>query len=184
MVLLEQAPGGARRVAAEVEFVGFADGCRVEGTIFLEDARLADLLNRQHTIVVRDARVVHTDDGHSQEFPELEVRRDELEVVVANGPRGDPKRRLDTLASCVSMKLGPYLAEGFVHTPQSTPTVWAVGQEPAMVALTDAVLEYELCGKPVSEWFRTVLVNQAVAAGVRQIPLALHTPAETPETEA
>jgi hypothetical protein len=161
----------------------FAEGCRVEGRIFLEDARLADLLNRQRTIVVKDARVVHTDDGHSQEFDELELLRDELEVVVANGPRGDPKRRLDTLASCVSMKLGPYSAEGFVHSPQSTPTAWALDQEPAMVALTDAVLEYRFCDKPVSEWFRTLLVNQAVASGAREIPLALHTPAEAPAAE-
>ena len=60
----------------EIDFVGFADDCRVEGKVELDDARLADLLNRRRTIVVHDVKLVSTVDGHTQEFDELEIQRD------------------------------------------------------------------------------------------------------------
>jgi len=32
-------------MGTQIDFVGFADDCRVEGKVDLEDARLADMLN-------------------------------------------------------------------------------------------------------------------------------------------
>jgi hypothetical protein len=155
----------------QVEFLGFADGCRVQGRIDLGDARLADLLNRQARILVRDAVVVRTSDGSSEAFGELEVDRDELEIVVADGPRGDPKRRRATTCDCVSMQLGPYCAEGFMHSPQRE-EVAGLDDPPPMVALTDVVLEYEFRKEAVSEWFRTLLVNRDMATSVRTVAIA------------
>jgi hypothetical protein len=109
---------------------GFADDCRVEGKVDLEDARLADLLNRHPTIVVHDVKLVSTLDGHTQEFDELEIKRDELDIVVASGPRGDPKRRLATKPNGVTMKLGPYCAEGFMHAPPTANPVRSIGRRP------------------------------------------------------
>jgi hypothetical protein len=153
----------------QIDFVGFADDCRVEGTVELEDARLADLLNRRRTIVVHDVRLVSTLDGHTQEFDELEIQRDELNIVVASGPRGDPKRRLATRPNGVAMKLGPYCAEGFMHAPPTANPVRDIDHRPTMVAITDAVLEYDFCEKPVSEWFRTLLVNRELAMSLRTV---------------
>jgi hypothetical protein len=36
-----------------------------------------------------------------------------------------------------------------------------------MVAITDAVLEYQFCNEPVSQWFRTLLVNRELAISLR-----------------
>ena len=155
----------------QVEFLGFADGCRVQGRVDLDDARLADLLNRQPRILVRDAVVVRTSDGSSQTFGELEIDRDELDIVVADGPRGDPKRRRATACDCVSMQLGPYCAEGFLHSPQGEEAV-GIDDPPPMVALTDVVLEYEFRAESVSQWFRTLLVNRDMATSVRTVALA------------
>jgi len=152
----------------EVEFVGFAEGCRVQGKLDLEDARLADLLNRQSTIVVRNAVVVRTQDGHRRRFKRLEIGRDELDVVVASGPRGDPKRRQPTRSDCVAIQLGSYCAEGYMHMPRGTTPVIS-DSEPAMVALTDAILEYQFRARSVSEWFRTVLVNRDTAIAMRTV---------------
>jgi hypothetical protein len=153
----------------DVEFVGFADGCCVNGTVDLGDARLADLLNRQRTIVVRDAVVVRTLDGRTDSFEQLEIGLDELDVVVASGPRGDPRRRFPTTSDCVSMQLGPYCAEGFMHAPTSETSAVGLEGEPAMVALTDAVLEYQFREEPRSEWFRTLLVNRQMAISMRSV---------------
>jgi hypothetical protein len=156
-------------MGTEIEFVGFADDCRVEGKVDLEDARLADLLNSSPTIVVRDVTVVSTLDGHTQELDRLEIQRDELDIVVASGPRGDPKRRIATKPNGVTMKLGPYSTEGFMHAPPTANPVTGFGHRPAMVAITDAVLEYVFCEEPRSEWFRTLLVNRELADSLRTI---------------
>jgi hypothetical protein len=156
-------------MGTEIDFVGFSDDCRVEGKLDLEEPRLADLLNGRSSILVRDVTLVSTLDGHRQEFEELEIERDELEIVVASGPRGDPKRRLSTKPNGVVMKLGPYSAEGFMHAPPTANPVTGVAHGPAMVAITDAVLEYEFCNEPVSEWFRTLLVNRDLAVSLRAV---------------
>jgi hypothetical protein len=153
----------------EIDFVGFSGDCRVEGKVDLDDARLADLLNRRPTILVHDVRVVSTLDGHTQEFEQLEIGRDELDAVVASGPRGDPKRRLATKPSGVTMKLGHYSAEGFMHGPPAANPVRDISRRPAIVAITDAVIEYQFCGEAVSESFGTLLINREMAAFLRNV---------------
>jgi hypothetical protein len=156
-------------MGTEIEFVGFAEDCRVEGKLDLDDARLADLLNSHSSITVRDVTLVSNLDGHQQAFETLEIDRNELDIVIASGPRGDPKRRLSTKPSGVAMKLGPYNAEGFMHAPPTANPVRGFSHRPAMVAVTDAVLEYQFCDEPVSEWFRTLLVNRELAVSLRTV---------------
>jgi hypothetical protein len=156
-------------MGTEIDFVGFADDCRVEGKVDLDDARLADMLNRNPTIIVHGVTVVSTLDGHSQQLDELEISRDELDIVVASGPRGDPKRRLATKPAGVTMRLGPYSAEGFMHGPPTSNPVSEIGRRQPMVALTDVMLEYQFCDEPVSEWHRTLLVNRQMAMSLRAV---------------
>jgi hypothetical protein len=156
-------------MGTKVDFVGFSEDCRVEGTIDLEDARLADLLNRNDSIVVHDVKLISVSDGHTQELDQLEIDRDELDIVVANGPRGDPRRRLNTKPNGVAMKLGPYSAEGFLHSMPTVDPVRGFNRRPNMVAITDAVLEYKFCDEPVSQWFRTLLVNREMAMSLRTV---------------
>ncbi len=156
-------------MGTEIEFVGFAEDCRVEGKLDLDDARLADLLNSHKSITVRAVTLVSTLDGHTQAFDSLEINRDELDIVIASGPRGDPKRRLATKPNGVAMKLGPYSAEGFMHAPPTANPVRGINNRPAMVALTDVVLEYQFCEESVSTWYRTVLVNRDLAVSLRAV---------------
>jgi hypothetical protein len=156
-------------MGTKIDFVGFSDDCRVEGKVDLEDARLADLLNSRASIVVHDVTLVSTVDGHKQAFKKLEISRDELDIVVASGPRGDPKRRLATKPNGVAMRLGPYCAEGFMHAPPTANPVRGFSHRPAMVAVTDAVLEYQFCDEPKSEWFRTLLINRDMAVSLRTV---------------
>jgi hypothetical protein len=167
-------------MGTEIDFIGFADDCRVEGKVDLEDSRLADLLNKSNAIVVRDVLLISTLDGHTKNFDKLEIERDELNIVIASGPRGDPKRRLSTRPSGVAMKLGPYSAEGFMHAPPTANPIAGLHTRPTMVAMTDVVLQYEACGEAVSQWYRTVLVNRELAISMR----AVSAPAAAPFTQA
>ena len=154
-------------MGTEIEFIGFSDDCRVEGKVDLADSRLADMLNTSRTIVVREVTLFSTADGHTQEIDQLEIDRDELDIVIASGPRGDPTRRLTTKPNGVHMNLGPYRAEGFMHAPPTANPVRGINRRPAMVAITDAVLEYQFCDEPVSQWFNTILVNRDLAISLR-----------------
>jgi hypothetical protein len=163
-------------MGTDIDFVGFSGDCRVEGRVDLDDCRLADMLNGSKTITVRNVTLVSTTDGHTQEFDTLEISRDELDIVVASGPRGDPKRRLATKPNSVTVKLGPYSAEGFMHAPPTANPIRSLNRKPAMIAITDAVLEYDFCSQPVSQWFRTLLVNRELAISLRMVgnPNYLH----------
>ena len=163
----QERTGETRRT--DIDFVGFADDCRVEGRVDLEDARLADLLNRRKMITVRDCVLVSTLDGHTREFDRLVISLNKLDIVVASGPRGDPRRRLATKPNGAVVKLGPYCAEGFMHAPPTANPVRGFDRRPAMVAITDAVLEYQFCDKPVSQWFLTLLVNRDLAKSLRSV---------------
>ena len=153
----------------EIEFVGFATDCRVEGKLDLADARLADLLNREWSIHLRHALVTGTEDGRRHRFAELDVARDELNVVVASGPSGDPRLRQSTTSDCVAMSLGPYRAEGFIHFSAAPRAATDSGGGQPMIALTDAILEYDEGPKRRSQWFRTLLVNREQAASIRMV---------------
>ena len=118
-------------MGTQIDFVGYSEDCTVEGRVDLECPRLADMLNDQPTIVVHDAVLVSTADGHSTTFNELEVGRDELGVVVVSGPRGDPGRRLATRPNEVTMKVGPYIAAA---RPRSAPRPGPGGTRPAQPA--------------------------------------------------
>ena len=159
-------------MGTDIDFIGFSEDCRVEGRVDLKDSRLADMLNRRTTITLHDVTVVSMADGHTQEFEKLDVSRDELDIVVASGPRGDPKRRLATKPNGVSVKLGPYSAEGFMHAPHTANPVPGFSGKPTMVAITDAVLEYDFCNEPVSQWFRTLLINRELALSLRAVTTA------------
>ena len=160
---------GPSAMETQIDFVGYSDDCTVEGRVELECSRLADMLNDKPTIVVHDAVVVSTADGHSTSFDELEINRDELGIVVASGPRGDPQRRLATRPNEVRVKLGPYSAAGFMHAPATSNPVRDFNRRPVMVAITDALIEYDYCDERVSQWYRTILVNRELAISLRAV---------------
>jgi hypothetical protein len=56
-----------------------------------------------------------------------------------------------------------------MHAPPTANPVRGFDRRPAMVAITDAVLEYQFCDKPVSQWFRTLLVNRDLAKSLRSV---------------
>jgi hypothetical protein len=60
-------------------------------------------------------------------------------------------------------------AEGFMHAPPTANPVRGINRRPAMVAITDAVLEYQFCDAPISQWFQTILVNRDLAISLRTV---------------
>ncbi len=156
-------------MGTQIDFVGYSEDCTVEGRVELECPRLADMLNDQPSILVHDAVLVSTTDGHRTSFDELEVNRDELGIVVVSGPRGDPARRLATRPNEVTMKVGPYVAAGYMHAPATANPVSGLNRRPVMLAMTDVVVEYEYCDEPVAQAYTTILLNRELATYLRAV---------------
>jgi hypothetical protein len=90
------------------------------------------------------------------------VRRDELLVVQATGPRGARERRQRTRPHPVAVKIGPYLVRGLLHAlPTADPFV-ALRRRPPMVPLTDGSISYTVAGSTVVRRADTIIVNRAV----------------------
>jgi hypothetical protein len=152
-----------------VEFVAFAEDCRIVGRVDLTTERLSDLLNGEDTLVLRDVRVDGLVDRAVHELGELIVGRDEIYGVVASGPDGHPARRLRTQTTHVEVELGPYHVEGDLHgTPASNP-LRTVLRRAAWVPLTDATIAYQSGGAPASESIDTLLLNRAMATSFRAL---------------
>ncbi len=120
-----------------VEFVGFADDCRIYARLELEGRRLTDILNEAAEVQLTGVLMESLEDGHAVELTELAVTRDDLYAVVGTGGRGAANRRIRTRAHPVEMKLGGYLVSGNIHTrPGSDPLAGVLRRAPMVPSRT------------------------------------------------
>jgi hypothetical protein len=151
---------GEESTAPEVEFVAYADDCRLYGHIRLSGDRLTDMLNHYEEFVLVDVLAESLSDGSVVETKEIVVRRDELVAVEASGPRGRSERRVRTRPHPMGLKAGPYLVEGYLHTTPGVDPVASIRRRGAMVPLTDARIAYVSGGLRHLREAVTVLVNR------------------------
>lgn len=143
-----------------VELYAYAADCRMRGLIELAEGRLSDWLNHTVELQIRDAWIEDLADGHVVVVPELTVAHEELCAVIANGPRGDPERRLTTRTIRVEVEIGPYRVEGSVHGPRAGDPFASVLRRATWVPLTDAIVMYRRGEEDVREKVPTLLVNR------------------------
>jgi hypothetical protein len=167
LVFHAEASDGAPEPQAEVpavpqiEFVAYTEDRRLFGRIALAEGRLTDMLNAIGELELVDIAVESLASGEITETRSLVVGRDEILVVHATGPRGDPGLRTSSRSHPIVVKSGPYRIEGDLHVlPTSDPFV-AMRRRPPMVPLTNGVIEYEVAGEPVTRKVETLLVNHA-----------------------
>jgi len=146
-----------------IQLVAFTEDCLVSGRIQLDSDRLSDTLNAHQEYQLCDMLVESLDDGRSVHADEVSLDRDELLAVLADGPRGDPTRRIRTLAHAVTFKAGPYLIRGDLHAlPGMEPLASARRRRP-MIPLSDAWIEYRSGGTTQVSMPGTIVVNRATA---------------------
>jgi hypothetical protein len=143
-----------------IEFSAWAEDCRLYGTLELDGDRLTDMLNLYEELVLVDVLAQRLDGGLISEIPELAISRDEIILVEASGPRGNPGRRRHMRPVPITIQLGDFGARGIVHVSPGADPRTAISRRPPMVALTEAQVTYR--GTPqelsVSE-HATVLFN-------------------------
>jgi hypothetical protein len=94
------------------------------------------------------------------EVTEVLVRRDELFLVHATGPRGNQDRRHRTRSHPVAIQMGPYHVRGYLHVRPGADPVQAILRRQPMVPLTDAWIEFPLASDRQRRRVGTVVVNR------------------------
>jgi hypothetical protein len=149
-----------RPPSREVEFVAYAEDCILSGMVRMAADRLTDMLNEHDEYVLVDVFVEGLAGDRAVEVSEVVVRRDELLLVSAAGPRGDQGRRHRTRSHPVALQVGPYLVHGCLHALPGADPIRAIQRRKSMVPLTDARVEFPAAtGRPRLR-LGTVMVNR------------------------
>jgi hypothetical protein len=160
-------PGSAAPVAHEIEFAGYAEDCRVFGFYRLAASRLTDALNDADAYDLNDVLLVRLDSGLGAQASCLTIHREELLLVRATGPRGDPGRRSRRRPSPVTLQTGPYVVHGYVHGLPGGDPIAEVRRRRAMVPLTESWIEYRTGGGEHRARSGTLIVNRDLIDWVR-----------------
>lgn len=144
----------------EVEFVAYAEDCRLFGHLRLERERLTDMLNDYDEYLLVDVLAESLEDGRVVETKEIVIRRDEVLAVEATGPRGRDSRRIRTRPHPMGLKVGPYLVQGYLHALPGADPMSAVRRRGPMIPLTHAWIAYASGGMRRFREASTLVVNR------------------------
>lgn len=152
----------------EVDFVAYALHERLSGRVRLDNDRLSDMLNAHDEFVLVDALAERLPEGGSMVVSEILLRRYELAVVHATGPRGDRAQRLRTETHPLVLRIGRYLVSGRVHTGRGEDPLASLRSRQPMVPLTEAAIEFRVGPDVVREPASGIVVNRDLVDWVRQ----------------
>ena len=152
----------------EVDFVAYSTSERLSGRIRLNSARLTDMLNAHQEFVLVDALAERLPEGGSMVVPEILVRRNELALVRAGGPRGDRALRVPTTKHQLMIRSGRYLVSGRLHSSAGEDPLAALRARDPMVPLTDATIMFRIGPDIVEEPGGTIVVNRDLVEWVRK----------------
>jgi len=152
----------------EIEFVAYSTSERLSGRIRLDAARLTDMLNAHREYILVDALAERLPEGGSMVVSEILVRRDELAIVHATGPRGDRAQRIRTETHPLVMRVGRYLVSGRLHAGQGENALISLRSRQAMIPLTEAAIEFRVGPDVVREPASGIVINRDLVDWVRE----------------
>ena len=157
----------------EIAFVAYTSDERLSGRVRLDSSRLSDMLNDHDEYLLVEALAERLPRGGSLVVSEILVRRGELPLVHAFGPRGDRTRRIPTQRHRIVLRAGRYLVSGRLHSGHGEDPLASLRARRPMVPLTDATIEFRRGTEIVQEPTGTIVVNREHVDWVREgLPLA------------
>jgi hypothetical protein len=140
-----------------VDFRAYADDYTVGGATEFQGDRLADILSGGEALAVQDVSVRALEDGREHDLPAAVIELDELCVVVAAGPRGNPELRVRTRAYPMRAVVGPYAVAGYFHVlPTADP--FAIARTRRVIALRPVRIAFDVAGERIEETHDTLLL--------------------------
>jgi hypothetical protein len=148
------------RATQQVEFVAYGEDCVLSGVVRLASDRLTDMLNEHDEYLLVDVLAEGLAGDRGVEVTEVLVRRDELFLVHATGPRGNQDRRHRTRSHPVAIQMGPYHVRGYLHVWPGADPVHSILRRQPMVPLTEAWIEFPPASDRQRRRVGTVVVNR------------------------
>jgi hypothetical protein len=152
----------------EVDFVAYTTDERLSGRVRLDASRLSDMLNTHDEYVLVEALAERLPLGGSMVVSEILVRRGELPIVHATGPRGDRTQRVPTQTHRIVLRSGRYLVSGRLHSGPGEDPLASLRARSPMVPLTYALVEFRRGAEIVREPSGTIVVNRELVDWVRE----------------
>ena len=152
----------------EIAFVAYTSDERLSGRVRLEASRLSDMLNDHDEYLLVEALAERLPKGGSLVVSEILVRRGELPLVHAFGPRGDRTQRIPTQRHRIVLRAGRYLVSGRLHSGHGEDPLASLRARRPMVPLTDATIEFRRGTEVIQEPTGTIVVNREHVDWVRE----------------
>lgn len=143
-----------------IDFAGFAGDCLISGKMTMFGERLTDFLNGQQRFHIHHVECESLEDGHKVAIDSVSVERDDLFAVVATGPRGAEKQRVQLQTNRLQISVGPYLILGRLHSAPGSDAMTSVLKRETMIPLTNATIAYEIAGTFVMRDLGAIIVNR------------------------
>ncbi len=154
----------------DIPFLGYALDCILSGTVNLREQRMADLVRTRDVIAVNGLAVEAIEDGRRLHPGQLDLAWDDLVVVSATGPRGDPAQRLrPTVGHPVRVAVGPYEIAGYLQAPVGVDPINHVRRQRVIVLNFAAVRVQGHDGATIHA-HQTLLLNGRHNLGVQVVP--------------
>jgi hypothetical protein len=152
-----------------VDLTVYAGDCQARGRIALDCDRITDLLNAHDEVELVDVMLESFEDGHAVEARNIVVAREEVFAVAVGEPRGNPQRRRRTQRFPVSLQVGPYAVQGYLHSLPGADPILGFRHRRAIVPFTDAWITYEAADGRHRTFVPTLLVNRSLTEWIALI---------------
>ncbi len=140
-----------------VPFIGYAQNRRFIGYVESSGERMADMLNRTESVVIRQAFVESFEDDTVMNLGDGEIERSILYAVEASNTQAE-ERRIRPVRPRLELQMGPYRALGILPAGQ-LPLPYVVQHGP-MLLLSDATLAFAGRGSLTLRDVGTLVVNR------------------------
>ena len=138
----------------------YGEDCVLSGLVRMAADRLTDMLNEHDEYLLVNVLVEGLAGDRAVEVTEVLVRRDELFLVHAAGPRGNQDRRHRTRSHPVAVQLGPYHVRGYLHVLPGIDPEWI--QTYGKVALEGQPVSFEkFYPVPLNRWYEVFAYQPA-----------------------
>lgn len=152
-----------------IRFAAYVADRRVFGWVRLDTDRLTDLLNAHDELHLLDVALETLPNGWPGTVDEVIIRRRDLIAVQASGPRGDPGLRHAMQTHPIAIQAGAYMIGGYLHVPSGADPIASANSRPAMVPLTDALIEFWAHGRAQHQSVGTIIVNRDKVDWIRVV---------------
>ncbi|MEX1169858.1 MAG: hypothetical protein WEE50_06930 [Chloroflexota bacterium] len=161
-------PGAISEVPL-IRFAAYVASQRVFGWVRLDADRLTDLLNAHDELHLFEVGLESLPNGWPGTVDEVVIHRRDLIAVHASGPRGNTGRRQATQTHPIAIQSGSYLIGGYLHVPPGMDPIASTRSRPAMIPLTDALIEFWAHGRREHQSIGTIIVNRDRADWIRVV---------------